>query len=94
MNNVAYGTLLASTLLLACQPDSDSRTEADLAVIKGQLADMEEVFLNSEVPFATQIQDYLEFFVDDPVLLPSDEDAVEGYDAALAYRPKTPRQRA
>ena len=85
MKYMTYLTLLAATLLLACQQVSDSRAEADFAEIKSQLDDIEENFLNTEVSIAAQIKKYLEFFVADPVLLPPGEDAVQGYDAALAY---------
>jgi len=59
--------------------------EADLSAIANQLDDIVENFSNPEVPIATQIRNYLEFFVDDPVLLQAGEDAVQGYDAALAF---------
>ncbi len=85
MKHIACGTLLAATLLLACQQVSDSRVEDDLSAIRNQLNEFEEIFVSSEVPIAAQIQEYLEYFVDDLVLLPPGQDAVQGYDAALAY---------
>ena len=88
MKYMTYLTLLAVTLLLACQQVSDSRVEADLSAIESQLEDIEKVILNTDVPIAVLMQNYLEFFVDDPVLLPPGEDAVQGYDAALAYYTK------
>ena len=81
----SYFTLLAATLLLACQQNSDSRVEADLSAIENQLIEIEEIFLTSEVPIATQIQEYLDYYIDDLVLLPPGGDAVHGYAAALAY---------
>ena len=85
MKHIAYGTLLAATSLLACQQGSDSRAEDDLSAIRNQLNEFEEIFLSSEVPLETIIQEYLEYYVDDLVLLPPGEDAIQGYDAALAY---------
>ncbi len=85
MKHIAYGTLLATTLLLACQQVSDSRAEDDLSAIRNQLNEFEEIFLSSELPIAAQIKEYLEYFVDDLALLPPGEDAVQGYAAALAY---------
>jgi len=85
MKHITYGVLVAATVLLACQQVSDSAMETDLSAIKSQLGDIEEVFLNTKVPIATQLHEYLEFFVDDAVLLPPGEDAVQGYDAALAF---------
>ncbi len=85
MKHMAYGTLLATSMLLACQQGSDSRAEADLSAIRNQLNEIEEIFLSPEVPLETIIQEYLKYYVDDLVLLPPGEDAVQGYDAALAY---------
>ena len=85
MSKMAYGTLLAAILLSACQQIPENRAEADLALIKGQLTKIEDIFLNTDVPIATQMQEYLEFFVDDPVILPPGADAVQGYDAILAF---------
>ncbi len=85
MKHIAYGTLLATTLVMACQQVSDSRAEADLATIKNQLNQFEEIFLSPEAPIETRFQEYLGYYVDDLVLLPPGEDAVQGYDAALAY---------
>ena len=85
MNNMTYGTLFAAILLSACQQVPENRMEADIAVIKGQLTDIEDIFINTDVPITTQIQKYLDFFVDDPVILPPGEDAVEGYDAIREY---------
>ncbi len=85
MNHIACGTLLAATLLLACQQVSDSRAEDDRSAIRNQLNQFEEILLSPEVPLETIIQEYLNYYVDDLVLLPPGEDAVQGYDAALAY---------
>ncbi len=85
MKHMAYGTLLATTILLACQQVSDNRAEADLSAIRNQLNEFEEIFLSLDLPIAAQIKEYLEYFVDDLALLPPGEDAVQGYDAALAF---------
>ena len=85
MKHMTYGILVAMTLLLACQQISDTRADEDLSAIKSQLADIEEIFLSSEVPLETKFRQYLEFFVDDPVLLQAGEDEVLGYDATLAF---------
>ena len=85
MNNIAYGTLFAATLLLACQQVPENQTEADLTIIRDQLTDIEDIILNADVSITTQMQKYLDFFVDNPVILPPGDDAVQGYDAILAY---------
>ena len=84
MNCKKYFTLLVASLLLACHQDSDNRVESDLSAIKGQLEDIEEL-LSSGLPITTLNQKYLEFFVDDLVLLPPGSSAVQGHDAALAF---------
>jgi ketosteroid isomerase-like protein len=70
---------------VACQQAADNRTEFDLSAIESQLKKFEETLLAPDVPIETVLQEYLGYFVDDPVLLPPDESAVQGYDAALAY---------
>ena len=85
MKHIAYGTLLATTLMLACQQGSDNRAEADLSKIENQLRQFEETLLSPDVPLETVIQEYLGYYVDDPILLPPGDDAVQGYDAALAF---------
>ena len=85
MKHMAYGILSAATLLLACQQGSDSRPEADLSAIENQLRQFEETILSPDAPLETVIQEYLGYFVDDPILLPPGDDAVHGYDAALAF---------
>ena len=85
MKHIAYGTLLATTLMLACQQGSDNRAEADLSEIENQLRQFEETLLSPDVPLETVIQEYLGYYVDDPILLPPGDDAVQGYDAALAF---------
>ncbi len=85
MKHMAYGTLLATTLMLACQQVSDSRAEAELAAINNQLKQFEETLLSPDVPLETIIREYLGYYVDNPIILPPDDDAVQGYDAALAF---------
>ena len=85
MKHIAYGTLLATTLMLACQQGSNNRVEADLSEIENQLRQFEETLLSPDVPLETVIQEYLGYYVDDPILLPPGDDAVQGYDAALAF---------
>ncbi len=85
MKHMAYGTLMATTLMLACQQGSDNRAEADLSAIENQLRQFEETLLSPDEPLETVIQEYLGYYVDDPILLPPGDDAVQGYDAALAF---------
>ena len=85
MKHMAYGILLATTLLVGCQRVANNGTESDLSAIENQLQLIEETLLTPDMPIETVLQGYLGYFVDDPVLLPPDEGAVQGYDAALAY---------
>ena len=83
MKHIAYGTLLATTLMLACQQGSNNRVEADLSEIENQLRQFEETLLSPDVPLETVIQEYLGYYVDDPILLPPGDDAVHRSNAAL-----------
>ena len=85
MKHMTYCVLAATTLMLACQQGSDNRAEADLSEIENQLRQFEETLLSPDVPLETVIQEYLGYYVDDPILLPPGDDAVQGYDAALAF---------
>lgn len=76
--------LLSVVTLLACQNGRSSDTEADYAAISSQLNDMEAV-LSSGLPMSTINENYLEFFVDDLVLLPPGRRALHGREAALEY---------
>lgn len=76
--------LLALMSLSACQKGGNTDAEADFEAISSQLKDMEAV-LSSGLPMATINQDYLEFFVDELVLLPPGRRAIHGREAALEY---------
>ena len=84
MNYKNYVTLLVATSLLACHQESNNRVEADFSAIMGQLEDI-EALMSSGLPITNLNEKYLEFFVDDLVLLPPGGSAVEGRDAALAF---------
>jgi len=85
MKHMTYGMLSATALLVACQQVSDKPTDSDISAIQNQLNQFEETLLTSDVPIETILQNYLGYFVDDAVLLPPDQDAVQGREAALAY---------
>lgn len=85
MKHIAYGILLTTTLFVACHTAADNRANSDLSAIKNQLKQFEETLLAPDIPIETVIRGYLGYYVDDLVLLPPDEGAVQGYDAALAY---------
>ena len=84
MKFVVYVILLAAMSLSACQQNPGSQVEADLSAIRSQLEDIEAV-LSSGLPITTINQKYLEFFVDELVLLPPGRKAVHGREAALAF---------
>ena len=85
MKHMAYGILLSTTLMVACQQVADNRTDSDLSAIENQLKQFEETLLTPDLPIEALLQGYLGYFIGDLVLFPPDEGAVQGYDAALAY---------
>ena len=85
MKQIAFGTLVAVTALTGCQQVTDDRIEADISAIRNQLDEFEAVLLSPDVSTPVQIQNYLEFFGDDPVVFPPEDDSVHGYDAVLAF---------
>lgn len=85
MKQMVYGTFLVAFLLVSCQQAPDSRAQDDLIEIRNQLKEFEEILLSPGVPNETLFRQYLEYYVDDLVLFPPGDDAVVGYEAALAY---------
>ena len=84
MNCRKLSTLLVASLLLACNQHPDQQLESDLAALHGDLADIQDL-LSSGLPITTINERYLEFFVDDLVLLPPGRQAIQGRDAALTF---------
>ncbi len=84
MKYMVHVVLLVAMNLSACQQNPGSQVEADLSAIHSQLDDI-EVVLSSGLPITTINQKYLEFFVDELVLLPPGLKAVHGREAALAF---------
>ncbi|WP_171032751.1 YybH family protein [Fodinibius saliphilus] len=70
--------------LLACNQVSENKIKSDEAMIADQMDTIEEL-VSAGVSTDSILTQYLELFIDDPVLIPPGRSVIQGRDSALGF---------